>query len=456
MFFVIPVLIALGLASVLGVLICDEARTSKLQAEWLSWYGSRISFTMQPGANAKLRTPTTGPYNERLGYSYLPFFLKALQGDDYIVTEQMRSSPTYDYFLDRGLYPIYHPKTVVGLTLFDRRSQPLYSASYPNHVFAKFSDVPPLLVQSLLFIENRELLKDGPITRNPAIEWGRFLHAALVHMLHIFMPEANAGGGSTLATQIEKFRFSPGGQTSGGMDKIRQIASASLRVYLDGPDTRRAREQIALDYLNSTPLGARPGFGEVNSIGDGLWAWFGIDLDAATQALNLPEDDPGSLRAKAHVYRAVLALILAQRRPTFYLVSDRTSLDDLTDAALDRLTEKGVISRDLCNATKDATLHFLPEAPPSAPSAFIEQKAVNALRTHLANMLGLRKLYEVDRLDLSARSTLDEDAEQRAVAFLKKMGDREFLEASGFYGFRLLNPNNDPSKINWSVMLYER
>lgn len=456
LFFVIPVLIALCLAAVIGVLIHDEARTSKMQAQWLSWYGEKIKFTMQPGVNSNMRTPIAGPYNARLGYSYLPFFLKALQGDDYTVAAQMRASPTYDYFVARGLYPIYHTKTVVGLTMYDRTGELLYNANYPNHVFKSFDTVPPLLVSTLLYIENRELLKGGSVTRNPTIEWGRFLHAAVAHVLHGVDASMNAGGGSTLATQIEKFRFSPGGQTSSGLDKLRQIASASLRVYLDGPDTQKARQQIALDYLNSTPLGARPGFGEVNSIGDGLWAWFGIDLDEATQALNLSEDGVDTLKAKARVYRATLGLILAQRRPSYYLMTDRASLDDLVDATLDRLLDASVISVELRDATKAATLHFLPEAPQAPQLPFIEQKAVNALRSHLVSMLGLHKLYELDRLDLSARSTLDQDTEKKAVEFLKKMGDRDFLQTQGFYGFRLLNPDNDPAKIKWSLVLYER
>ncbi len=36
------------------------------------------------------------------------------------------------------------------------------------------------------------------------------------------------------------------------------------------------------------------------------------------------------------------------------------------------------------------------------------------------------------------------------------MGDRDFLQSIGLYGFRLLNPANDPAKIKWSVVLYER
>jgi membrane peptidoglycan carboxypeptidase len=455
-FWLIPILIICGAIVIVSVILGDEMRTSKMQAEWLSFYGDNIKFQPKQGVNTALRFPADGPYNQRLGYSYAPYFVKSLQTDDYNVAEQMRSTPLYNFFLDRKLYPLYHTKTVAGLTLYDRSGQPIYNASYPNHVFIEFEDIPPLLVNTLLYIENRELLRDGAVTRNPVIEWDRFIYAALGHIFHGIAPGLNAGGGSTLATQIEKFRFSPGGQTANGSDKLKQIASASLRVYLDGPDTRKARENIVLDYLNSTPLGARPGFGEVNSIGDGLWAWFGIDLNDAKSALNLRETDADSLHAKAQVYRAALGLVLAQRRPAYYLSQDHAALDDLTDATLDRLADAGVISQTLSNAAKQAQFRFVAEAPQATQPPFIEQKAVNAMRSHLLSMLGLKKLYEVDRLDMEARTTLDQTTQQKTVAFLQKMNDPNFLKSIGLYGFRLLDENNDPSKIKWSVVMYER
>jgi membrane peptidoglycan carboxypeptidase len=452
----IPILIAIGLVTVIVVLARDEMQTSRLQSEWLSWYGARIAFAVKPGPNPDLRFPESGPYNQRLGYSYIPFFTKALEADDYNIAAQMRTSSSYDYFLDRGLYPLYHPKMAAGLTLYDRAGWQIYNASYPNHVFADYATIPPLLTQTLLFVENRELLKDGPVTRNPVIEWDRFFYASFGHMFHGLVPGLSTGGGSTLATQIEKFRFSPGGQTNTGLDKLRQIASASLRVYLDGPDTRKARERLVLDYLNGTPLSARPGFGEVNGIGDGLWAWFGIDLPDATTALNLPENDPDSLRVKAHVYRAALGLILAQRRPSYYLLTDRWALDDLTDVTLDRLANVGVVSPALRDAARRASFKFLTDVPPSPQPSLIEQKAVIALRGHLMTMLGLKTLYSTDRLDLAARSTVDDATERRVVDFLKKTDDPAFMRANGFYGTRMLKDGDDPSKINWSVVLYER
>ncbi len=455
-FWLIPFIIFLGIIAVIGSMAREEMRTSKIQAEWLAWYGSRIAFDPQPGVNPDMRYPKFGPYNQRLGYSYLPVFFKGLQGDGFTIAEQMRASPTYDFFMDRGLYPVYHVKSVAGLTLTDRNGQKLYTASYPNHVFTNYSGIPPLLVSTLLYIENRELLRDGPVTRNPVIEWDRFFYALLGHVLHSLAPGLNTGGGSTLATQIEKFRFSPGGQTASGVEKLRQIASASLRVYMDGEDTRKAREKIVLDYLNSTPLSARPGGGEINSIGDGLWAWFGIELNDAVIALNLPEQDPDSLRFKAKIYRAALGLILAQRRPSYYLVSNHAALDVLTDVTLDRLAAAQVISPVLRDAAKTASFRFIPEVPPAPQLPFVEQKATTALRSHLLTMLGLKKLYEIDRLDLAAQSTLDQTSQQQTIDFLRHLDDPVFAQSIGLYGFRLLKPENDLKKIKWSVVLYER
>jgi membrane peptidoglycan carboxypeptidase len=453
---IVPVVFVVGLMIVGGILLSEEMHTSRLQANYFTNIATKVNFQLVNGANQHFRVPEEGPYNRRLGYSYLPVFAKSLASYDYDVTQQAVGSDTYQWLLGKSIYPIYRTKTVAGLTLYDRKRMPLYATYFPRHVFPDFASVPPVLTNTLLFVENRELLKDGPATRNPVIEWDRFFFAALGQALQAIVPGFNVGGGSTLATQIEKFRFSPGGQTNGAMDKLRQIASASLRVYLDGPDTREARKKIVLDYLNSTTLSARPGLGEINSIGDGLWGWFGHDLAMVTAALKLPEDSADTLAMKAAAYREVLGLILAQRRPSYYLLTDRAALDELADTTLDNLAKAQVISPELQRAAKLAKFRFLSEPPPLPAPTFIDQKATTALRTQLLGMLGLKNLYELDRIDLTATSTLDQAAQRSVVDFLKKMDDPKFVESVGMYGFRLLKTDNDLTKIKWSVLLYER
>src|SRR4029450_13638275 len=177
----------------------------------------------------------------------------------------------------RGLSVAYREKDAAGLDLAECHDQTLYAQRFPPRVYERFEDVPPLLVDSLLFIENRELLDPDHAKRNPAIEWDRFSKAALDQARRLVDDAHRAPGGSTLATQIEKYRHSPEGRTDSGKEKLRQMASASVRAYLDGEDTLAWREQVVLSYLNTVPLSAQPGFGEVNGIGDGLWAWYARD-----------------------------------------------------------------------------------------------------------------------------------------------------------------------------------
>src|SRR5262249_17168210 len=96
------------------------------------------------------------------------------------------------------------------------------------------------------------------------------------------------GGASTLATQIEKFRHSPGGRTPGVGEKFRQMFTASARAYRDGPDTSRARREIVTHYLNATPLGSWPGYGEVIGVPEALWIWYGTQPAVADQVLPAP------------------------------------------------------------------------------------------------------------------------------------------------------------------------
>lgn len=452
----VPLALVIGFGSVLGYFIGEEIRHSKFQSEYFSEIASGINFKKGRGSTPDFLVPLDGPYNHRLGYSFLPFYLKTLQAEGYEVVSQMRTSPRFQKFVRDGIYPIYHPKTTAGLLIKDRKSEVLYRARFPSRVFPNFESIPSLLVETLLFIENRELLRDGKVTRNPVIEWDRLAYAAFGQLLKKFVPAVNLGGGSTLATQIEKFRFSPNGQTSGPVEKIRQIVSGSLRVYLDGPDTRAARRKIVLDYLNSTPLSGRVGFGEINSIGDGLWVWFGRELRSVISALNLDEENSRSLEVKAKIYREVLGLILAQRRPTKYLVRDRPSLDNLIEGMLDKLERNGIISVALRDATRGHKLQFLPKAPPLPQMSFLDHKASNYMRSNLLSLLGLKKLYELDRVDVTATSTLDAKAQKEVTGFLKNMSNPEFLKSMDLYGEYLLSEDNNPSAINWSVLIYEK
>ncbi len=440
----------------IGFAVWHEQRHSTLQARFFSDYAKKISFKLEPGANDNIIFPSTGPYDNRLGYTRLPQFIASLQGQGYQISAQAKPSEGLINFVNFGGFAIYPEKSSAGLSLFDRHGEPLYSSAYPSRVFANSAEVPALVAQTLLFIENRELLDTKTPQRNPAIEWDRFVLAAIGQGLQKINPSINLGGGSTLATQIEKFRHSPGGQTNGSADKLRQMLSASMRAYADGPDTMKARQRIVLDYLNSTPLTARAGLGEINGLGDGLWAWFGSDLRHVRFLLShQPQDEPTKQR-RAMAYKQVLALLLAQRRPSHYLLQNRVALEDLANTHLQLLFNAGIIDAELRDLAMGVKLQFREQSPAAEPVSYIEAKATNAIRNELLGLLSLSSLYELDRLDLSVGTTLDLPTQARVVNVLEQLGQPEFAIANGLTGFRLLKEDNDFSRIIYSFVLYER
>src|SRR5262249_11238837 len=233
---------------------------------------------------------------------------------------------------------IYREKDQTGLTLFDCRGQPMFSARFPERVYHRFETIPPVLVDTLLFIEDQALLETEHPTRNPAIEWKRFALAAFDQLWHVVDSSHQAAGGSTLATQIEKYRHSPDGRTVSAREKLRQMAAASVRTYLTGEDTYAARQRIVASYLSTVPLSAKPGYGEINSIGDGMWAWYGRDFDEVNRLLNAVSpaaaEANGELQRQAEAYKQVLSLMIAQRRPSYYLAEGKQDLEELTNSYL--------------------------------------------------------------------------------------------------------------------------
>ena len=248
-----------------------------------------------------------------------------------MVAQQARWSPSLERFVDQGGYPIYGEKSRAGLTLLDRDQNPLYQASYPDRAYKDFASIPPLAVDSLLFIEDHDLLDLQDPERNPAVEWGRFMLAVAGRIASAVDRRFREGGGSTLATQIEKFRHSPGGRTPGIPEKLRQMITASARAYRKGPDTAAARRNIVTTYLDLTPLGSRPGYGEIIGVPEALWVWDRTDLAEANRVLTTPATNKAQLARKGEIYRQVLGLLLANRRPAYYLNGDDAALAGLID-----------------------------------------------------------------------------------------------------------------------------
>jgi membrane peptidoglycan carboxypeptidase len=434
-------------------------QTSKYQARYLSAINKQLGFNLKSGASSSIRFPDHGPYDQRLGYTLLPDEIARLQKSGFSITAQADFSPMMTRLVDDyGLFPPYKEKVQAGLRVIDHSNRPMFSAAYPISGYPNFEAIPPLILNTLLFIENRELLDESHININPAIEWDRFGFAGLQMMAKKLGADINVPGGSTLATQLEKYRHSPNGYTVSIMEKFRQMASASIRTYMMGPDTREMRRQIALAYLNSMPLAATPKLGEIHGLGDGLSAWFNADFNEVNQLLgqNTISSVEKITPQQAQAYRQVLSILLSQRRPSYLLGSGYDVLQNLTDSHLRVLAAQGVISAALRDAALQASVVRLPKSD-QAPAAFMaDKKSQNVLRARLAKALGVKSSYELDRMDLTVKTTIDYGTQQAVTHALRRLNDPDNAKAAGVVGFRMLNADIELSPIIYSLMLFER
>ena len=451
-------LIGLFIFGVLGGLIATELKEGRIQARFLAWLAADVHHAMEAGQNPEIKFPDHGPFDERLGYAQLPDFIERLTATGAPIEAQARWSDRLQQLTDYGLFALHEEKSVAGLRILDRAGRPLYDVPTSARAYARFEDIPTVVAWSLMFIENRELLDPDRRHRNPAVEWDRMALAVGRAGVKLVQPGAKVPGASTLATQMEKYRHSPDGRTEGAPEKLRQMASAAVRAYLDGPDTSQQRLDIVRDYLNTVPLAAWPGHGEVHGFGDGLHAFFGTDFRTANALLEgatvMTADDPRLIDA-ARVYRQSLALLLSLRRPGRFLVQDHAALEEMIDHFLDLLYNAEVIPSALRTSARAQRLAFQPQVSPEALVA-PDRKGADAMRIALLESLGIEKLYDLDRLDLTVRTTLDLEAQRAVSETLAAIRTPEGAKAAGLVGPFLLGKSDDPAGVQYSFTFYER
>lgn len=441
------ILVALGLAAV------REMRTSKFQSREASKFAATLTYELQPGPSDAIRYPGAGPFDMRLGYSSLGEFLPRLIKRDYVIAAQTRFSQALMDYSDKGLFVPYQEKIQAGLLITDCRAAPLYQYKYPQQLYASFDAIPPVVVNSLLFIENRFLLDPDLPRANPAVDWPRFGMAAWSQVAKWLHMPGQSAGGSTLATQLEKYRHSPDGLTVSGGEKIRQMISASIRAYQAGPETLEARKNVVRDYLNSVPLSAVPGHGEVHGMAEGLRVWYGTDFNQANERLSSPDTDPKTLAEKGLALREMLSLMIAQRRPSHYLTKGRDELANLTDSHIRLLALNNVIDAPFAAAALAAKVTYRDWLTQPTIQPIETNKGISVARSRLGGLLN-RPLYDLDRLDLSATSTLQGDLQAQTTEYLKHLSDPAFAAQIGLIGERLLTPTST-TQVRYSFTLFE-
>ena len=435
-----------------------EARNSRIQARIFSRMAEDLTYQLGNGKSPAIRFPLYGPYDLRLGYVRIPEWSEKMTAGGFAVTTQARWSEDLLKYTDLGIFPVYPEKFRAGMAIYDRRDREIMRTTFPQRVYPGFDAIPPVLVRMLLYIENRYLFDASAPYRNPAVEWKRQAKAIMDMAIHLVDKNHDVAGGSTLATQIEKFRHSPEGRTTSAPEKLRQIVTASLRAYRNGERTGDTRRRIVLDYINSIPLAAAPGYGEVIGMGDGMWAWYGMDFNTVNRLLW--ELDQGAQRIEtrkqtATALKAALSIFLAQRRPSAYLLSNRKDLETLTDSYLRVMAKDGVFSLAIRDAALAARPPFFRQAKISYPSDTSRQKAANLVRSRLLAYLGIKRFYDLDRLDLNVKTTIDLDLQKKATDRLMNLRNPDMVKEAGLVAPYLLE-NGDPMKVIYSFSLYEK
>jgi membrane peptidoglycan carboxypeptidase len=431
-----------------------EIKSSTLQAKFISEYVAKLRYWVADGASDKIIFPKKGPYDIRLGYVQLPVFVEKLQQKGMVISRQARFSEPLLNYAEKGLYIPYNEKSQAGLQILDSHQEPMYQMINPKRIYGDYFDIPYIIIQALLFIENRELLSEQFPKINPAVDWGRFGKALAVQAGELVKIDMPSMGGSTLATQMEKFRHSDNGMTSSAMEKLVQMASASVRSYQDGEDTSLKRRQLVLDYLNTVPLSAAPGFGEVNGMGDGLFVWYATKFEDVNRLLNLRNPEGSEIEEQAQVLKQVISLMIAHRRPSFYLVEGRKDLAVLCNSYIRILAQNGTISPAISEAAQAQPLVFRDFSKNTASPQIANNKGVNVVRNRLGPLLGA-SLYSLDRMDLTVSTTLDSRLQEQVSLYLKNLQDPDTAGTYGLIGKYLLT-SDQTDDLSYSFTLFER
>ncbi len=439
-------------AAILLIAVClfIEIQTSVIQSWIFTSTNRRIFYSLQAGRSDEISFPHSAPFDDRRGYSKLPTYQSRLESEGYRVTWQTRQSETMLTLLEHGISPPYVERPDAGLEIRGVDGAPLFRYAQGDFLFHKIDDVPPLLVKSLLFLENRDLDRPATSWQNPVIEWDRTLKAAFYYVGAKLGLPVPVQGGSTLAVQLEKFRHSPNGRTESPLEKLHQLIGASLKAYQEGPNTRAWRERIIINYLNTVPLAAAPGYGEIHGLGEGLYAWFGMRLPNVVAALNEPENSP----AKTRAFKQALTLLISVRAPSVLLVEERESLEEKVSQFIRLMVRAGIIDWEFATQLQDTTIKFLPAAPMAPQASSVKNKAANAIRISMMESLGVNNLYDLNRLHLQVESTIDVPLQKRVTDFLNSLTDPKITRALGLHGERLLE-DSDPAKLIYSFLLVE-
>ena len=430
----------------------------RVQARLLAALNERLSFSLVPGPSARFVAPRHGPYDDRLGYVQLPEWTARLEREGFAVREQARAlaDPRPRWPRSASRRPTTR-RPARGLSVLDRSgSAGVPGDASPPRGYAALRRHPAARARDAAVRREPRAARTRSRAATPPIEWDRFARAALLQLGGRRRRRPRPGRQHARHADREVPPFARAAARRGPLEKLRQIGSASLRAYRDGEDTRAARRAILLDYLNSLPLAAAAGRGEVLGLAAGLEAWYGADFDRTNELLAAPvdaRDRGGSRRAGGRLSPGALAAARDAPPERLPARAPRGARRAGRPPPAPASPSEGVIPV----ALRDAALARAPAARRRRPrSCSRDAGPAEPVRRWLVGALALPDYYALDRLDLSVTSTLDGDLQAAGrSAASRRSRDPAVVAAAGLRAKGLLE-SADPARVIYSFALYER
>ena len=206
----LALLVGVSLLAGGGYLGWQELESSRWQSQWLSRYAADLDYTVKPGPSPRIQFPEDGPFDRRLGYVDLPNFIERLVQRNFRIEEQARFARAAGLHQPRLLPAL--PGRIPGraddqrlswrTALYQQLSAPVLRALRRHS--AAGGDEPA--VHRGPRVAGRQPAERQPGGGLAALHQGG--HQPAGKRLGL---GGQAAGGSTLATQVEKYRHSPKG-----------------------------------------------------------------------------------------------------------------------------------------------------------------------------------------------------------------------------------------------------
>ena len=251
----------------------------------------------------------------------------------------------------------------------------------------KFNDIPKVLVDAVLAIEDRRFFQHS------GVNYYRLAEAGIADVVH----HRRGQGGSTLTMQLSRGFFLTPEKTV-----KRKLTEMMIAIELE---QRFSKQQIFELYANEVPMGQRGSFG-ISGFGEAARTYFNKDI----KTLTLPES-------------ALLAGLI--QRPSYlspYRHPERAL--DRRNLVLDSMVETGAITREQADKAKATPLKLAPPNVEASDAPYFVDMVRDFLTTKYSE-------NEINDNQYRIYTTLDPDAAEgggRAVEFGIKGVDEQVLK----------------------------